>query len=72
MPTTAHVKVLLMCDVVAIEFTLVCFWVELQLFLVVQKYHSLESLYEFCSLTCSVVSVSSDCILTALVAFVCL
>jgi hypothetical protein len=38
-----------MCTVDATEFTLVCFWTELQLFLVRKKYHSLESLYKFCS-----------------------
>jgi hypothetical protein len=42
------------------EFTSVDFWIEMQQFLVRKKYHSLESLYEFCSLACSVLSISSQ------------
>jgi len=52
-----------MCTVNAIEFTLDPFWIELQQFLDKQKYYSLESLYEFCYLVCSVLSVSSEYIL---------
>jgi hypothetical protein len=37
-----------------------CFWIELQQFSLRQKYHSLTSLYEFCSLACSVLGVRTS------------
>jgi hypothetical protein len=72
MPTVVDVKVCPMCFVDAIECTIVFFWIELQQFLVRYKYRYLESLYEFCSLVCSVLSVSRECVFTILVAFCCL
>jgi hypothetical protein len=70
MLTAADVKVSPVCIADATVFTLVCFWIELQQFLFRQKYHSLESSYEFCSLACSILSKSSGCVFPILVALV--
>jgi hypothetical protein len=59
-----------MCTVDATEFTSVCFWIELLQFLVREKYHSLESLYEFHCLACSVLSISSECVFPILVSLI--
>jgi hypothetical protein len=59
-PTVVDVKVFPMCIVHVIEFTLVCFWLELRQYLVRQKYHSLKNLNEFCCLSCNVLRVSSQ------------
>jgi hypothetical protein len=72
MLTAVGVKVLPVCFVDAIEFTFVCFCIELRHLPVRQKYNSLETLYEFCSLPCSVLSVSSECVFPILVALACL
>jgi hypothetical protein len=45
MLTVVHITVFPMCIVGAIEFTLVCFWIELRQLLVRQKYYFLGSLY---------------------------
>jgi hypothetical protein len=72
MPTVVNVKVFTVHIVDVIEFSLVCFWIELRQFLVRQKCHSLESLYEFFSLACSVLSVSSEYVFPILVLLGCL
>jgi hypothetical protein len=72
MPTIVDAKVFPKRIVDAIEFTLVCFWIELQQFLIRQKYYSLESLYLFCSFACSVLSLSGEYIFPILFAFGCL
>jgi hypothetical protein len=72
LPTAVDVKVFPMCIVEAIKLTLVCFCIELLQFLVRRKYYYLESSYEFCSLACSVLSVSSEYVLSILVALGCL
>jgi len=46
MPTVVDVKVFPMCIVDTTEFTLVCYWIELQQFLARQTYHSLQSSYK--------------------------
>jgi len=45
MSTVVDVKVFQICIVHITEFTLVCFWTELQQLLIRGKYHSLESLW---------------------------
>jgi hypothetical protein len=67
MLTVVDVKVFPMCIADVTEFTSVIFWIELQQFLVRQKYHSLESLYQFCSLACRVLSVSSKYVFPVLI-----
>jgi hypothetical protein len=60
MTTVVDVKDFPVCIVDAIEFSSVYFWIELRQFDVRQKYHSLENLYEFCSLANSVLCVSIE------------
>jgi len=67
---SSNVTVIPVCIVDMIEFTVVYVCIELWQFLVRQKYHSLESLYEFCSLACSVLSVSRKYLFPVLVALV--
>jgi hypothetical protein len=66
------IKVFPMCIDDVIEFNLVSFCTELQRFLVRQKYHSLENLYEFCSLPWNVLGVSSEYVFPILLALGCL
>jgi hypothetical protein len=73
MLTAADVKIFPMCIADATEFASVCFWIELWQFIVREKCNSLEIIYEFCSLACSILTkVSSECIFPTLVALGCL
>jgi hypothetical protein len=49
------------------EFNSVCFWIELRQFLARQKYHSSESLCDFCSLAYNVLIVSGVCVFQMLI-----
>jgi hypothetical protein len=58
--------------IVTIEFTSVCFEIELSQFRVIKKYGSLEGLPESCSLVCSAGSARSESAFPVLIALDCL
>jgi len=54
------------------EFTLVCFWIKLQEFLVRQIYFLVERFYELCSMAYSNLNVSTEYVLPVLIVLCCL